>query len=92
MFSATTCTIQTTNFDPNTYLAELQSKLEQLQDLVYSNVASAAQNQKLYYGNHSITRAINWEVEFGCQFQPELNNNLDGKASELLWKLGCQSI
>jgi len=54
-----------TAFDPNTYSAELQSKLAHLQDLVHSNLASAAQNPKLHYDKHSITRAFQPGIQFG---------------------------
>jgi len=37
------------------YTVELQAKLAHLQDLVHANLASAAQNQKLHYDNHSKT-------------------------------------
>jgi len=47
-----------TTFDPNTYSAKLQAKLAHLQDLVQSNLAAAAQNQKLLYDKHSKMRAF----------------------------------
>jgi len=42
-----------TAFDPNTYSAQLQTKLASLQDLVHSDITEAAQQQKLYYDKHS---------------------------------------
>ena len=47
-----------TAFDPNAYSAQLQAKLAHLQDLVQSNLAAAAQNQKLHYDKHSKMRAF----------------------------------
>ena len=45
-------------FNPKTYSTELQATLVHLQDLVQSNLAAAAQNQKLHNDKHSKMRAF----------------------------------
>ena len=44
---------QPTDFDPNTYSAQLQTKLASLQEFVHTNISASAQQQKIHYDKHS---------------------------------------
>ena len=59
---------QTNAIDATSYLAHLTTKIVELQDLVESNLAAAAKNQKTAYDSTSCTSHSQPETRYGCQY------------------------
>ena len=73
-----------TGFDPSSYSVQLLSKLRELQELVLTNIRTAAQAQKFYYDKTSINRSFTpqelvWlSIPTAGKLQPRWEGKMEG--------------